>query len=347
MSLPGRRKRVGVDKSTEPGQDSFLDVVANLIGILIILVMLIGTQAKSVWEQLRAEKNTVDEEVEQLEKGIGSAKRSVAKLKSENSEIENAIERQKRATGVVQDERDKVQLAIKKAKSLIQAKQNEMGEAQKQKQVLVSTADRLRNELNNLQGQVQSLNSMPAKMGIINHLPTPIAKTVFGEEVHFRLLGGKLVHVPLNELVIQMRSEWKVKAKKLTQTPSTIETVGPVDNFRLQYKLILREQVQKTDHGVVRSTVPGLDRFILLPTRDNLGEDFDFALSPDSQFSQRIRRMDPNEVTISIWVYPDSFGQFGTLKKFLYDKGFLCAGWPLPENQPISGSPNGFRTAAQ
>ena len=28
-----------------PGQDSFLDVVANLVGILIILVMIVGTRA--------------------------------------------------------------------------------------------------------------------------------------------------------------------------------------------------------------------------------------------------------------------------------------------------------------
>ena len=29
-----------------PGQDSFLDVVCNLVGILIVLVMLIAAQAK-------------------------------------------------------------------------------------------------------------------------------------------------------------------------------------------------------------------------------------------------------------------------------------------------------------
>ena len=33
----------------EPGQDSFLDIVANLVGILIILVMVIGVRAKGAW----------------------------------------------------------------------------------------------------------------------------------------------------------------------------------------------------------------------------------------------------------------------------------------------------------
>ena len=32
--------------AAEPGQDSFLDIVANLVGILIILVMVVGVRAK-------------------------------------------------------------------------------------------------------------------------------------------------------------------------------------------------------------------------------------------------------------------------------------------------------------
>ena len=34
------------DESNDSGQDSFLDIVANLVGILIILVMVIGVRAK-------------------------------------------------------------------------------------------------------------------------------------------------------------------------------------------------------------------------------------------------------------------------------------------------------------
>ena len=30
-----------------PGQDSFLDVVANLVGIFLILIIIVGSQAKS------------------------------------------------------------------------------------------------------------------------------------------------------------------------------------------------------------------------------------------------------------------------------------------------------------
>lgn len=346
MALRTKRKSQA-DQSTEPGQDSFLDVVANLIGILIILVMLIGSQAQSVWEEMRSREPVADQAVESLKQEVDSTQTSVAKLKTENTEIESSIESQKAAKEKIRKKRDQLQLAVKTVEAAIKEKEAEFTSTQKENQKRVATVSFLREELAAIKGKTESLQSNPPPSGIIEHLPTPIAKTVFGEEVHFRLSGGRLVHVPLDELVLQMRSEWKIKAKKLTQTPSTIETVGPVDDFRLQYKLVLKEQVQRTEQGVVRTVVPGLDRFILLSTQEPLGEVFADAIRPGSRFSQLIDSLDPNETTISVWVYPDSFGQFGQLKKQLYSRGFLCAGWPLPEGQPISGSPNGFRTAAQ
>ena len=41
-----RRSRVEEDRSA--GQDSFLDVVTNIVGILIILVMVIGARVRQI-----------------------------------------------------------------------------------------------------------------------------------------------------------------------------------------------------------------------------------------------------------------------------------------------------------
>ena len=41
------RKRTSTDPTEAMGTDSFLDIVANLVGILIILVMVIGVRAKT------------------------------------------------------------------------------------------------------------------------------------------------------------------------------------------------------------------------------------------------------------------------------------------------------------
>jgi hypothetical protein len=45
--------------------------------------------------------------------------------------------------------------------------------------------------------------------------------------------------------------------------------------------------------------------------------------------------------------YPESFGDFRTLKKALFDLGYTTAARPLPPGILIGGSPNGSRSAAQ
>ena len=90
-----------------------------------------------------------------------------------------------------------------------------------------------------------------------------------------------------------------------------------------------------------------LDRFVLVPTDDNLGEPLQVALSEDSQFRSTLRQYDPDRTTITVWVYPDSFQYFRSLKAKLLELGYLTAGRPMPEGQPIGGSPDGTRSASQ
>ena len=47
-----------------PGQDSFLDVVTNLIGIMIIIIMVIGTRATDAMVDATAVVKPGDEQVD-------------------------------------------------------------------------------------------------------------------------------------------------------------------------------------------------------------------------------------------------------------------------------------------
>ena len=52
--------------SSSLGHDSFLDIVANLVGILIILVVVIGAQAAVVWQNSNEESTELVSEYEKL-----------------------------------------------------------------------------------------------------------------------------------------------------------------------------------------------------------------------------------------------------------------------------------------
>jgi len=71
------------------------------------------------------------------------------------------------------------------------------------------------------------------------------------------------------------------------------------------------------------------------------------ALGPASEFRGRIANCRPQNTTVTIWVYPDSFDDFRALKAELFRLGYLTAARPMPMGEPIAGSPSGHRSAAE
>ena len=334
------------NRSQPPGQDSFLDVVANLVGILIILVVIVGAHAGATLQ--RAARTAADPEtIESLQQQLSSTSATAARLERDNLLLESAIQTEHTLAEARQIERDQllVQLVQYERETAERASQLSDHEARQiQRRQIV---EELQTKLQDIQLQTETLENATARIETIDHYPTPIARTVFSDEVHFRLSGGKIVYVPLNELVDLMRSEWRVKARKLESATSTIETVGPVQQFRLQYQLVSAEVKTPTSFGSLVRQTTQFKRFELVPVRENLGVPVEQAVATDSTFQQRIDRLDPHSTTISVWVYPDSYSQFNRLKKWLYDRGFETAVWPLPFGKRISGGPNGMRSTAQ
>jgi hypothetical protein len=174
-----------------------------------------------------------------------------------------------------------------------------------------------------------------------------MAKTVFGREIHLRLAAGRLGYVPWDELVEQLKEEAPQQVWKLKDAPRITETLGPVRGFRMHYTLARGQQVNPTRHGVAVRNQIELDRFVLVPVSKDLGEPLDEALRDSSEFRTILAQFDPDRTTVTVWVYPDSFDDFRRLKAFLFRQGYLAAGRPMPEGQPIGGSPRGSRSAAQ
>ncbi len=177
----------------------------------------------------------------------------------------------------------------------------------------------------------------------LEHLPTPLAKTVFGHEEHFRLKGGRLVYVPLNELTLMLKDELPQKVWRLKEVPQFTETIGPVQGIHSRYTMMRRDVAATTPAGTVVRQLAELDQFIV-PLSEEIGEPLNEALDDNSQFGQLLETLRPATV-ITVWTYPDSYRQFRDLKKWLYQRGFASAARPLPEDQPITGSPHGSRSA--
>lgn len=330
---------------SDSGLDSFLDIVANLVGILVILVMVIGVRAQEALVESSKDDVTKPDKaevqlVDQLESATANLTSSVHEIEQQSQQLKSVVSRR-------QNERHQLNVLLTAAKRELDDRTSKLDTESQRKIRLQSEALSLAAALDEVRQQRQSLENEQDETIELEHLPTPLAKTVFGQEEHFQLKDGYLTHVPLNILTEQLKAEAPKKIWKLKQVPEITETIGPMQGFHLRYTMHRRNYASISKAGPVVRQIAELKEFVLVPMSARLGEPADQALLPNSQFAQLVESFTPNRTVITVWTYPDSFGQFRELKRWLYDRGFACAARPLPADEPISGSPRGSRSAAQ
>ena len=337
-----RRRSAQVDA---PGQDSFLDIVSNLVGILIILVMVVGVQARNAMVIARPETNEVPKQ--EAVKELKISRQALVSLRDEVTHMRTTARDQQMEVAYRKHERDNILNMLNAAERQLDDQKQQLSDEEAARLNAANKSAAAEDELENLRRQISAVESSEAPTKVIKHIPTPLAKTVFGQEIHFRLKHGRLVFVPLDELVEKFKREARGNAWKLRDAPNYTDMVGPLRGFHLKYTLKRVSGLVDTPSGRALQDRVELDHFDLIPVSDQMGEPLELALTDDSEFSAIVRGYEPKRTTVTVWVYPDSFSDFRRVRDVLYRQGYLTASRPLPEGRYISGSPSGSRSAAQ
>ena len=321
------------------GQDSFLDIVANLVGVLIILVVIVGAQATSAWNDV--EPNTaIGDEITSVQQQIVRASNTVKKLEIDNHTLESDILTQSTLAAVASQRRHRALVNLEVVRQEVEAQRKKLNDAEQQHFDKQRERAELRQSLDAIvrESKVLSVNRPSVVAKTIEHYPTPISQTVFTDIIHVRLSNGRLAVVPVDPLTDLMQSEWKVKAEKLRNQngiSSTIETVRPVDNFRLQYEL-------QASGNRIR-----LAGYQIIALSDVVGRPTAEMMQPGSSFTEILSRSVAEETTISIWMYPTELKDHRLLKNWLHEQGFKVASWLQDPGQSISFGPQGSHITAQ
>jgi hypothetical protein len=307
---------------------SFLDVITNCVGILIILVIVVGIRAKKFPFGLTAPEDLTAERAEAIavEQDVH---RIAAQMTTVNRELEaRSFERGQVNTLISAIER---QLAERRAALDDQARKRYDVDRD-----LALAAD----ELSRLESERRRAQSSTAPKTIeVESYPTPLGKTVYGKEAHFQLIGGRLTFIPFEALLDRLRSTMHDAARSLDSQTEVSDIIGPVGGFRLKYFM---ERFDSRQGSYV--TVTHIE---FLPASSQLGEPIDAALAAKSQLRDRLEMLSPRQYTVTIWTYPDSFAEYRKLKKELYSLGYSVAARPLLMGMPIAASPNGSKSSAQ
>ena len=336
-------RRSSIRTVEEPGQDSFLDIVANLVGILIILVMVVAVRAREaiVVSRTSSDRQPVSET------DLAAPQVAVEAVVTDIHRIDRLMERQDFEIAFRRKERDKVLTLLTALESDVKSRRQQLSEQQQQEFDLRDEVGRALSELADIENKRIALSNKSVPDKIIEHLPTPMAKTVFGQETHFQLKAGRLAYIPWNRFIALLQEDAPRHVWKLKDAARTTEMLGPVEGFRMKYTMINKRNAIDTRQGPVVQRRVELEKFELTPISPSLGETVAAALQTGSDFLGTIGQQDENRGTITIWVYPDSFGQFREIRGYLHKRGYTCASRPLPAGHPIGGSPDGTRTVAQ
>lgn len=339
------------DSQTDAGSDSFLDIVANIVGILIILVMVVGARVKrDLPEEPPA---AAAEELKALEDQALRAAGAARSLEGEVVALAEQMENLSQEVEVRRAARGRLLLAAEQMRRDLEARQAALDT---QRRDALATGQQLevsRRQLEELKRQLALVQQqIPETIKLLSY-PTPIAHTVHGEEAHFQIRNGLVAYVPIEELIDELRRQARELVGQLRDLPEVGGTVGPVHGFRMRYTFARVDvPVEMADRGSRRTFIGGgryaqLVEFTLAPERGDLGETLEEALDPQSDLRTRLAALPQGRTTVTLWVYPDGFEMFRTLRKELYLLGYQVAGRPLPEGVPISGSPHGSKSAAQ
>ena len=323
------------------GEDAFLDTIANLVGILIILVVIVGSRSYATAKI--AVEQEIKSKVGELESPLGKSKNLDQDLQKQYDEL--------RSYDLEINYRDAERMAILDrvtvAEKLVGEELENINESARERIETEQEMSELEKQLANLLQQQGDIQSIEQSTAILQHLPTPMAKTVFGRELHVMMRGNKTAVIPWERLISLLKSEARRSAERNSQKDRFVNQLGPVDGFLMTYGLKSQSGIMSDGSSTRLARTIELEKFELEPTADVTYESVTETMATGGRLRLELASYTAQHTTVTVWVYPDSFNEFRILKEKLFTVGFLCAARPLPFNVRIGASPHGSASTAQ
>ncbi|MCC9642105.1 hypothetical protein LOC71_07455 [Rhodopirellula sp. JC740] len=354
-----RRKRA----TLELGHDAFLDIVANLVGILIILVVVLGTQTQRITRALTSPDEIAQKPGELVQpeavipnmptlatesqiSELAQTAMQAAAAQRESNRLEKMIVRYDAELEVAKRERGALLDLLTLAEEAWAEKQKSLDEQKVRAAKLGSEMQEVSSQLAELAGTKERLENQELPVVAVEHLPTPMAKTVFGDEIHLRLKNNRLSVVPIEPLLEAIKEDFG-RVIRGSRNGRSSSAVGPIRGYVAHYAM------DKSTGRITQSGKTGMGTRVQLagmviePLEEPHGQPIDQVLTTSRLLDVELAGRDPSKTTITVWVYPESFASFRSLKEHLYRRGFATAARPLPADRAITGGPSGSRSQAQ
>lgn len=340
--------------------DSFLDVVANVCGIIIrlILVAWVGgrsysalmqqqddpTQpAATVRAEPKAEDDPLSSQIRQTQTELEGAR---ARLLSQLQELGLAAQKRRALDGRL--------IALAQNRDALDQQRQDLtrtdGQTENGMRLAALSMEDLRRRQQALLEEIKQVESKPAPKKELRYR-TPVSRSVQADEIFFECQNGRVTFIDLPAFLQEIQAGLEGKAEALRTSWKLEETTHTVGAFRLRYVIARNMSAADAfgDDAKPRNGSNfrfGLSEWSVEPMAPIRGETLESALAAGSDFRRVVDALDSTTV-ITFWVYSDSFGLYRQLRDYLYDRGLEVAGRPLTMGAPIAASRQGTASRGQ
>jgi hypothetical protein len=342
-------QRVEVEADQMPGQDSFLDVITNIVGVLILLVLVVGLRSsRAVANSAHAATGSLLASHAATQESVQEAYRTAALAEHDVSELVRRTVHHREEAKLREVERQWMSETVAELKQQIETRRANLDANDQRDFDLRRQLTEAQLKLDELTREQVALLAAEPEVEQIKCEPTPIAKTVTGKEIHIQLANDHIAMLPADELIEQMRADFQENSWRLKQEDEMIRTIGPMNGFRLQYAFAVTDYVARGRNGTTASgKAAAFQGLYFLPVSSPLGEPAAAAMQAGSEFRQRLQQVDAARTTVTIWTYPGNYDRLRELRRVLRELGFQTAIRPLPKGCPIGFSPGGTRSVTE
>ncbi len=337
-------RRANHHRPNEDGvQDSFLDIVANIVGILILLVIVVGIRA--AMQPTRVDSAiTRSSQLVITEARLEKKRDAIERLKHEIVEVRESVESLASRAEQLDLARIDVATYVAAVEQQLERERQKLSDAEAERLEIRSALAETDQQWQKLMLQKVAIASDAGRPQTIVHTPTPVVRTHNEQTIHLRLESGKVAIVPFERLTDLLHGRTFDAHRRDLQRQGGIGRLGPIGDFELHYALISR--ASRPGLGGVRQMLTFVAGEIR-PTISQPGEAVEVALESGSALDEKLQSYNQRTTVVMIWVYPDSTTDFRPLQQAIRKRGFAVDLRLLDEGAHISFSPDGRKTSAQ
>jgi hypothetical protein len=340
--------------------DSFLDVVANVVGIILRLILVAWVGGRSYHPTVTAAPPSIVQEEtadatetplppDPLADNLDRHRRELTadrdRLADQVHQADEAKERRLLSDQALADAAARLQ-TLQAERTAAERSATDDG---KDVKTAALSLPEIESRVRLVNAEIDGVKKSPSVKRSLRY-QTPVSQPLQTEELFFECHAGRITLIDVGAMLEQVRRERDEKAKLLATQWQVEGMTGSVGAFRMHYML-------ERERGVVDGPGGGGPLpdtqfsysigWTAEPINGDRGETGDAALAAGSEFRRVVDGIDPKVTAVTIWVYADSFSLYRRLRDYLHDRDFVVAGRPLLEGMPIGSSRHGTASRGQ